>query len=68
MSSRTGTDWHKDFGSCNLPFIFCPFPLQSKITEFKTKTLVDTISGLGFDVTKEHILLVVDELTEEIAR
>ena len=42
--------------------------MQSKITEFKTKVLVDALSGFGLDLDKEHVLLIVEEITDAILR
>lgn len=42
--------------------------IKSKITEIKTKILVETISGLGLDLEKEHVLLIVDDMTDALHR
>jgi len=42
--------------------------IKSNIKEFKTKVLVEAIKGLGADVEKEHVLLVVEELTDALKR
>ena len=42
--------------------------MQSNITEFKTRKLVDALKGLGLNVEKEHVLLVVEEVTDALKR
>lgn len=42
--------------------------VQSQISEIKTKFLVKLLAGLGFDLEKQHVLLIVDELTIELQR
>lgn len=32
----------------------------------KTKALIAAISGLGIDLAKEHVLLIVDKLSKEV--
>jgi len=42
--------------------------MQSNLTEFKTKVLVEALKGLGLNVEKEHVLLVVEEVTDALKR
>ena len=42
--------------------------MQSKVSTPKTKALLDALKGLGVDVSKQHVLMIVDELTDAIQR